>query len=55
MVLVKAVVNKSSDSLPVVTHRAAVVKVKTLVEKLDIIDKKRWSIYWQTDMQRLRF
>ena len=55
MVLVEAVVNKFSDSLAVVIHRAAVVKVKTLVEKLDINDKKRWSIYWQTDMQRWRF
>ena len=38
MVLVEAVVNKFSDSLAVVTHRPTVVKVKTLAEKLALVD-----------------
>ena len=33
LVLVEAVLSKLSESLAVVTHRPAVVKVKTLVEK----------------------
>ena len=52
LVLVKAVLSKLSESLAVVTHRPAVVEVKTLVEKLAIMDARRWSIHWQADKQR---
>ena len=48
LVLVEAVLSKLSESLAVVTHRPAVVKVKTLVEK----QARRWSIHWQADKQR---
>ena len=50
--LVEAVLSKLSESLAVVTHRPAVVKVKTLVEKPAIMDARRWSIHWQADKQR---
>ena len=40
------------DCQAVVTHRPAVVKVKTLAEKLAIMDARRWSIHWQTEKQR---
>ena len=52
LVLVEAVLSKLSESLAVVTHRPAVVEVKTLVEKLAIMHARRWSIHWQTDKQR---
>ena len=52
MVFVVAVVSKLSDSLAVVTHRQEVVKVKTLAEKLAIMDARRWSIHWQAEKQR---
>ena len=52
LVLVEAVLSKLSESLAVLTHRAAVVQVKTLVEKLAIMDARRWSIHWQADKQR---
>ena len=51
MVLVVAVVSKLSDSLAVVTNRPAVVKVKTLADKLAIMDARRWSIHWQAEKQ----
>ena len=44
MVLVVAVVSKLSDSLAVVINRPAVVKVKTLADKLAIMDARRWSM-----------
>ena len=44
LVLVVAVVSKLSDSLTVVTNRPAVVKVKTLADKLAIMDARRWSM-----------
>jgi len=46
LVLVEAVDNKLSDSLAVVTNRPAVVKIKTLADKLAIMDARRWSIHW---------
>ena len=49
LVLVEAVDNKLSDSLAVVTNRPAVVKIKTLADKLAIMDARRWSIHWQAD------
>ena len=52
LVLVEAVLSKLSESLAVVTHRPAVVEVKTLVEKLAIMHARRWSIHWQADKQR---
>ena len=52
LVLVEAVLSKLSESLAVVTHRPAVVQVKTLVEKLAIMDARRWSIHWQAHKQR---
>ena len=52
LVLVEAVLSKLSESLAVLTHRPAVVQVKTLVEKLAIMDARRWSIHWQADKQR---
>ena len=52
LVLVEAVLSKLSESLAVVTHRPAVVKVKTLVEKPAIMDARRWSIHWQADKRR---
>ena len=52
LVLVEAVLSKLSESLAVVTHRPAVVEVKTLVEKLAIMNARRWSIHWQADKQR---
>ena len=52
LVLVEAVLSELSESLAVVTHRPAVVQVKTLVEKLAIMDARRWSIHWQADKQR---
>ena len=52
LVLVEAVLNHLSESLAVVTHRPAVVKVKTLLEKPAIMDARRWSIHWQADKQR---
>ena len=51
MVLVVAVVSKLSDSLAVVRNRPAVVKVKTLADKLAIMDARRWSIHWQAEKQ----
>ena len=51
MVLVVAVVRKLSDSLAVVRNRPAVVKVKTLADKLAIMDARRWSIHWQAEKQ----
>ena len=39
------------DCQAVVTHRPAVVKVKTLAEKLAIINARRWSIHWQAEKQ----
>ena len=51
LVLVVAVVRKLSDSLAVVTNRPAVVKVKTLADKLAIMDARRWSIHWQAEKQ----
>ena len=52
LVLVETVLSKLSKSLAVLTHRPAVVEVKTLVEKLAIMDARRWSIHWQADKQR---
>ena len=52
LVLVEAVLSKLSESLAVVTHKPAVVKVKKLVEKPAIMDARRWSIHWQADKQR---
>ena len=52
LVQVEAVLSKLSESLAVVRHRPAVVEVKTLVEKLAIMDARRWSIHWQADKQR---
>ena len=52
LVLVETVLSKLSESLAVLTHRPAVVEVKTLVEKLAIMDARRWSIHWQADKQR---
>ena len=52
MVFVVAVVTKLSDSQAVVTHRPAVVKVKTLAKKLAIMDAKCWSIHWQAEKHR---
>ena len=53
LVLVETVFSKLSESLAVLTHRPAVVEVKTLVEKkLTIMDARRWSIHWQADKQR---
>lgn len=52
LVLVETVLSKLSESLAVLTHRPAVVQVKKLVEKLDIMDARRWSIHWQADKQR---
>ena len=52
LVLVERVLSKLSESLAMLTHRPAVVEVKTLVEKLAIMDAKRWSIHWQADKQR---
>ena len=52
MVLVVAVVSKLSDSQAVVTHRPAVVKVKTLAQKLAIMDAKCWSVHWQAEKHR---
>ena len=52
LVFVVAVVSKLSDSQAVVTHRPAVVKVKTLAEKLAIMDAKCWSIHWQAEKHR---
>ena len=52
LVLVERVLSKLSESLAVLTHRPAVVEVKTLVEKLAIMDARRWSIHWQADKQR---
>ena len=51
LVLVVAVVSKLSDSLAVVINRPAVVKVKTLADKLAIMDARRWSIHWQAEKQ----
>ena len=45
LVLVETVLSKLSESLAVLTHRPAVVEVKTLVEKLVIMDARRWSIH----------
>ena len=52
LVLVERVLSKLSESLAVLTHRPAVNEVKTLVEKLFIMDARRWSIHWQADKQR---
>ena len=52
LVLVETVLSKLSESLAVLTHRPAVVEVKTFVEKLAIMDARRWSIHWQADKQR---
>ena len=54
LVLVEAMVSKLSDSLAVVTHRPAVVELKTHAEKLAIMDARRWSIHWRADKQRER-
>ena len=51
LVLVERVLSKLSESLAVLTHRPAVNEVKTLVEKLFIMDARRWSIHWQADKQ----
>ena len=45
-------VDKFSDSVGVITHRPAVLKVKTLAEKLAIMDARRWSIHFHEDRQR---
>ena len=52
LVLVERVLSKLSESLAVLTHRPAVNEVKTLKEKLFIMDARRWSIHWQADKQR---
>ena len=52
LVLVERVLRKISESLAVLTHTPAVNEVKTLVEKLFIMDARRWSIHWQADKQR---
>ena len=52
LVLVEKVLSKLSESLAMLTNRPAVVPVKTLVEKLAIMDTRRWSIHWQADKQR---
>ena len=52
LVLVETVLSKLSESLAVLPHRPAVVEVKTLVEKLAIMDARRWSIHWHADKQR---
>ena len=51
LVLVERVLSKLSESLAVLTYRPAVNEVKTLVEKLFIMDARRWSIHWQADKQ----
>ena len=45
-------VDKFSDSVGVMTHRPAVLKVKTLAEKLAIMDARRSSIHFHADRQR---